>query len=41
MDFLGFDFTPSGVLVWFVAFFATGLVSGGTGALLASLARRR
>jgi len=41
VDFLGFVFTPEGVLYFVVAWFSTGLALGGVGALLGSLVRRR
>lgn len=41
VDFLGFTFTPEGVIVFVVGFWATGLMLGAVGALLASLVRRR
>lgn len=41
MDFLGFDFTPTGVLNFLMGWWATGLVAGAVGALLASLVKRR
>jgi hypothetical protein len=37
---MGFDFTPGGVVVWYVAFWATGLLAGAVGAVLSSLTRR-
>lgn len=41
MDFLGFDFSPEGVLVALAGWWATGLALGSVGALIASLVRRR
>lgn len=41
MDFMGFVFTPIGILTVTVGAWATGLFIGAVGALLASLVRRR
>jgi len=41
MDFMGFDFTPQGVITALAGAMAAGMALGAVGALLASVVARR